>query len=89
MFHVHTEYLDLSSGFHVTELRNDAGVRHLVQIAVNHTCCPTCGAVQPRDEEQKIDPKSMVAKTLEALNSSERQLIEYARKHQLKMKPAR
>lgn len=88
MFHVHTEYLDAASGFHVIELRNEHGARHMVQVAVGHASCPACGSVHLRDEHGQTDPKAMVARAIEALNASERQLAEYAREHRLAVKTA-
>jgi len=48
MFSVHQQYLDLASGFHVIELRDERGNRHMVQLAVGHDACPACGAVHPK-----------------------------------------
>ncbi len=49
MYSLHQQYLDLASGFHVIELRDERGHQHLVQLAVGHDACPACGAVHPKD----------------------------------------
>ncbi len=49
MYSLHQQYLDIASGFHVIELRDERGNRHLVQLAVGHDACPACGAVHPKD----------------------------------------
>ena len=49
MYSLHQQYLDMASGFHVIELRDERGNRHLIQLAVGHDACPACGAVHPKD----------------------------------------
>lgn len=86
MYNLHEQYLDLASGFHVIELRNQYGHRHLVQIQLGHDACPACGAVHPKSNLDTLDPVAAVAEVREALNTSQRQLLAYAAKHQLAMK---
>jgi hypothetical protein len=83
MYRVHLQYLDLASGFHVIELRDERGHRHLLQLAIGHTACPACGAVQPKDNLGALDPAAAVASVNEALNTSQRQMLAYAEKHGL------
>ncbi len=40
MYSLHQQYLDMASGFHVIELRDERGNRHLIQLAVGHDCLP-------------------------------------------------
>lgn len=83
MFKLHTQHLDLASGFHVVELRDERGHRHLLQFAVGHSACPACGAVQPKDNLGTIDPPAAIARVLEDLNTSQQQMLAYAAKHGL------
>jgi hypothetical protein len=85
MFRPHTQYLDPATGFHVIELQDENGVRHLVQIAVGHEACPACGAVYPKNNLGEIDPKAAVAKINAALDQSRANLLEYAKKHGVKI----
>lgn len=83
MYRLHQQYLDLASGFHVIELRDERGNRHLLQLAVGHTACPACGTVQPKDNLDALDPAAAVAQVSEALDTSQRQMLAYAAKHGL------
>ncbi len=83
MYRLHQQYLDLASGFHVIELRDARGNRHLVQLAVGHTACPACGAVQPKDNLDALDPAAAIAEVNAALNTSQQQMLAYAAKHGL------
>ena len=83
MFSLHQQYLDLASGFHVIELRDERGHRHLVQLAVGHDSCPACGAVHPKDNLGQLNPASAAQQITEALNTSQRQMLDYAGKHGL------
>ena len=83
MYSLHQQYLDMASGFHVIELRDERGNRHLIQLAVGHDSCPACGAVHPKDNLDSLDPAAAVAKVNEALNTSQRQMLNYAGKHGL------
>jgi hypothetical protein len=86
MFNVHQQYLDLASGFHVIELRDDRGNRHLVQIAVGHDTCPSCGAVHARNHLNTLDPAATIRQVTEMLNASQQQTLAYAAQHGLKVK---
>jgi hypothetical protein len=86
MYRIHTQFLDLASGFHVIELRDERGHRHLLQLAIGHTACPACGAVQPKDNLGALDPAVAVASVNEALNTSQRQMLAYAEKHGLALR---
>ncbi len=81
MFSVHAQYLDLASGFHVIELRDGRGQRHLLQLAVGAEGCPACGHVHVKDGIGAVDPVAAVAAVNEALNTSQRQMLAYAEKH--------
>ena len=83
MFSLHQQYLDTASGFHVIELRDERGNRHLIQLAVGHDACPACGAVYPKDKLDNLDPAAAVAQINEALNTSQRLMLDYAGKHGL------
>ncbi len=83
MYKLYQQYLDLASGFHVIELRDERGNRHLVQLAVGHTACPACGAVQPKDNLDALDPAAAIAQVNEALNTSQQRMLAYAGKHRL------
>jgi hypothetical protein len=86
MFRPHTQYLDLASGYHVIELLDEHGTKHLVQIAVGHEACPACGAVQPKNNVGEIDPKAAVTEVSTALEQSRQDLLEYAKKHGVRVK---
>jgi hypothetical protein len=83
MFSLHQQYLDLGSGFHVIELRDERGNRHLLQLAIGHDACPACGAVHPKDNLGGLDPAAAVREVAQALNTSQRQMLTYAGKHGL------
>jgi hypothetical protein len=87
MFQTHAEYIDPESGFHVIELRDEHGARHLVQIAIGHEACPACGSVYPKTNTEEIDPKAAAANVAASLNLSQRNLLAYAAKHGVKVKP--
>lgn len=86
MYNLHEQYLDLASGFHVIELRDERGNRHVVQIAVGHDACPACGAVHPKDNLHTIDPAAAVQAVNDALNTSQQQMLAYAGKHRLRIR---
>jgi hypothetical protein len=86
MYSLHQQYLDLASGFHVIELRDERGNRHLVQLAVGHNACPACGAVHPKDNLGTLDPAAAVRQINQALNTSQQQMLVYAGKHGLMVK---
>jgi hypothetical protein len=86
MYSLHQQYLDLASGFHVIELRDERGHQHLVQLAVGHDACPACGAVHPKDNLDTLDPAAAVRQINEALNTSQQQMLIYAAKHGLAVK---
>jgi hypothetical protein len=84
MYNLHEQYLDLQSGFHVIELRDERGHRHLVQLAIGHDACPACGAVHPKDHLDQLDPVAAVRSVNQALDTSRQQMLTYAQKHGLK-----
>lgn len=86
MYNLHEQYLDLASGFHVIELRDERGNRHVVQLAVGHDACPACGAVHAKDNLGTLDPAAAVRSVNEALNLSQTQVLSYAQKHGLKIR---
>jgi hypothetical protein len=83
MYRLHKQHLDLASGFHVIELRDERGNRHFLQLAIGHTACPACGTVQPKDNLGALDPAAAISQVNEALNTSQRQMLAYAEKHGL------
>ena len=83
MYSLQQQYLDMASGFHVIELRDERGNRHLIQLAVGHDGCPACGAVHPKDSLGALDPGAAIARVNEALNTSHQQMLDYADKHGL------
>jgi hypothetical protein len=83
MFSLHQQYLDLESGFHVIELRDERGNRHLLQLAVGHDACPACGAVHPKDNLGSLDPAAAIREVTHALNTSQQKMLSYAGKHGL------
>jgi hypothetical protein len=86
MYSRHRQYLDMASGFHVIELRDEHGNQHVVQLAVGHAICPTCGTVHPKTDLNDLDPEAAVAEVTRALNTSQQQMLAYAAKHGLKLK---
>jgi len=85
-YQLHQQHLDLASGFHIIELRNEHGHQHFVQIAVGHDSCPACGAVHPKTNLDEIDPKELVAQAVESLNTSHSNMLAHAQKHGLKVR---
>jgi hypothetical protein len=83
MYSLHEQYLDLGSGFHVIELRDERGNRHLVQLAVGHDACPACGAVYPKNNLDDLNPAAAVQQVKESLNASQQQMLTYAGRHAL------
>lgn len=86
MYSLHQQHLDLASGFHVIELRDERGNRHLIQIAVGHDSCPACGAAYPKTNLEELDPKAAIETINKALNVSQNGMLEYAKKHGLTIK---
>ena len=86
MYSLHEQYVDMASGFHVIELRDERGHRHLIQLAIGHDSCPACGAVHPKDNLEALDPAAAIAGVNEALNTSQQQMLNYAGKHGLRVK---
>jgi hypothetical protein len=86
MYSLHEQYVDLASGFHVIELRDEQGHRHLIQLAIGHDSCPACGAVHPKDNLEALNPAAAIVQVNEALNTSQRQMLTYAGKHGLRVK---
>jgi hypothetical protein len=86
MFSLHRQYLDLASGFHVIELRDERGNLHLLQLAIGHDACPACGAVHPKDNLGSLDPAAAAREVAQALNTSQQQMLTYAARHGLTVK---
>jgi hypothetical protein len=86
MYSLHQQYLDLASGFHVIELRDERGHRHLIQLAIGHDTCPACGTVHAKDNLGALDPAAAIRQTSAALNTSQQQMLTYAAKHGLTVK---
>jgi hypothetical protein len=85
-FHLHQQYLDLASGFHVIELRDERGHQHVLQLGVGHDACPACGAVHLKTNLGELDPAAAIAKHNGALNTSQENMLAYAGKHGLTVK---
>jgi hypothetical protein len=86
MYNLHQQYLDTASGFHIIELRDQRGNRHLIQLAVGHETCAACGAVHPKNNLEALDPVVAVQQVVEALNASQEHMLLYAAKHGLRVK---
>jgi hypothetical protein len=86
MYSLHHQYLDTKSGFHVIELRDERGNRHLLQLAVGRDTCPACGAVHPKNNLGELDPSAAIARVQNELNTSQQQMLAYAGKHGLKLR---
>jgi hypothetical protein len=86
MYSLHQQYLDLASGFHVIELRDERGHRHLIQLAIGHDSCPACGTVHAKDNLGALDPAAAARQISDALNTSQQQMLTYAAKHGLTVK---
>jgi hypothetical protein len=86
MYQLYQQHLDSASGFHVIELRDEHGNKHLVQIAVGHDSCPACGHVHLPKDLDALDSKAMVAQVIESLNQSHADMHAYAQKHGLQVK---
>jgi hypothetical protein len=86
MYSLHQQYVDTASGFHIIELRDERGNRHLIQLALGHDACPACGAVYPKDNLDALDPAAAVRQIIEALNTSQQQMLVYAGRHGLRVK---
>jgi hypothetical protein len=84
MYQLHTQHLDIASGMHVIELRDERGNRHLLQIAVGHDACPACGHVHAKDILG--DPKASMAAVVEQLDKSQASMLAYAQEHGLAVK---
>lgn len=85
-YSLHQQYLNLDSGFHVLDFRDEKGRQHLVQIAVGLEGCPACGRVHPKDSLGEIDPKVLAGEVNEAVNTSHAAMLEYAKKHGIPVK---
>lgn len=85
-YQLHEQYLDLESGFHVIRLKDERGHEHLLQIAVGHDGCPACGAVHPKTNLGELDPGALIAQHNEGVNASQKNMLEYAKKHGLSIK---
>jgi hypothetical protein len=81
MFQLHEQYLDLASGFHTIELRDERGNQHIVQIAIGADACPACGHLHPKDGLGDLDPKALVLEVAESLNKSHDEMRAYGDKH--------
>lgn len=85
-YQLHQQYLDTASGFHVIELRDERGNRHILQIGVGHDSCPACGAVHPKTNLGELDPTAAIVAHNESLNSSLENMLAYAKAHGLTVK---
>jgi hypothetical protein len=86
MYSLQQQYLDTASGFHMIELRDERGNRHLLQLAVGRDSCPACGTVHPKNNLGELDPAAAIARALYGLNTSQQQMLAYAGKHGLKLR---
>jgi len=86
VYQLYQQFLDTASGFHVIELRDERGNKHLVQIAVGHDACPACGAVHPKTNIGELDPKAAVAQVIAELDYSQQNALAYAKKHGLQIR---
>lgn len=85
-YQMHEQYINSASGFHIIELRDEYGNKHILQIAVGADSCPACGAVHPKTNLGELDPKAAAATAIESLNASLDAVLAYAKKHGLVIK---
>jgi hypothetical protein len=83
MYSVQQQYVDAASGFHVIELADERGNKHLVQLALKHAACGACGWVHPRSAAGVVDPVKAVAEVVEALHLQQTLFLDYATRHGL------
>ena len=86
MFRIHSQHIDSGSGYHLIELRDERGNRHMMQIAIGHGSCPACGAVYPKDNLGEIDPAAAVTSVSAGLNRSRENMAAYAARHGVRVK---
>lgn len=79
-YQVHDQYVDLASGMHVYEIR-DGKTSEIVQFALRHHSCPSCGFLYHKTELDQLDPKAMVAALIEEREASKAAFLDYAKKH--------
>lgn len=85
-YQIHTQYIDLDSGMHVAEIRNERGHKHIAQVALAKDGCVACGHLHAKDGLNDLEPKVMFAAVIAELDKGERDRLAYARKHNLKVK---
>lgn len=84
-YQLHDQYIDSASNFHVIELRDERGNKHLLQIAIGHEACPLCGHATVRDHED-IDVKAITADVISTLGESENAIKAHAARHGVRIK---
>lgn len=67
-------------------LRNQSGHEHIVQIWLGLEACPACGQGHAKGNLGELDHKAMVASVISELEKSESEILDYARRHNLKIK---
>jgi len=85
-YQVHKQYVDLESGFHVIELRDERGHKQVVQIMLGGAECPACGRLTPKDDLGDLDPSARIGEVTAERNLEQRNMIAYALKHGLILK---
>ena len=85
-YQVHKQYVDLESGFHVVELRDERGHKHIAQIALAGETCPACGRLTPKDNLGELNPSALIGEVNADRNLEQRNMVEYARKHGISIK---
>lgn len=85
-YQIHSQHLDLGAGFHIAELRDEYGNRHLVQLATGHDTCVACGSVHRKEGLEELDPRALINAVLDELNASHDSQKAYAKKHGITVK---
>lgn len=85
-WHLHEQYVDSGSAFHVIELRDQRGNSHFRQIALRGLGCPACGAAHIKTNLGELDVQSIIAQAIAEQNYIEEQMVEHAKRHSLNVK---
>lgn len=80
-WHLHEQYVDSGSAFHVIELRDQRGNSHFMQIALRGLGCPACGAAHMKTNIGELDVAGTIAQAIAEQNHIEEQMLEHAKKN--------
>lgn len=82
-WHLHEQYVDVASGFHVIELRDARGNQNFRQIMLRGLGCPACGAAHVKTNIEELDVQGTIAQAIAEQNFMEEQMLEHAKKNGL------